>query len=98
MENLISFDEFTLNESKRQIRKSNLEDVEKINGGIKYKNEIFANINVPKRYVGKGKYKYRVLAKEGTRVKPINFGDRTKKVERFSMLSKKYWDNIPYYK
>jgi hypothetical protein len=65
---------------------------------VKYKNELFPNLNIPKRYLGKGKYKFRVLAKEGNRVKPINFGDRTKKAALVSKLKKEYWDNIPYYK
>lgn len=96
---LKEFDDFDINEAKRNMRKSNLEDVETAPGyGIKYHNEIFPGVNIPKRYVGKGKFKYRVLAKEGNRVKPINFGDKTKKSERHSMLSKKYWDAIPYYR
>jgi hypothetical protein len=88
-----------INEVKRTPRMNNLSDVETVPGfGVKYHNEIFPNINIPKRYVGKGKFKYRVLAKEGNRVKPINFGDKTRKPERHSMLSKKYWDSIPYYR
>lgn len=99
MENILNFEEFSLNEAKKQQRKNNLSDVEYVSGGVKYKNEIFPGVNSPKRYVGKSKHKYRVLAKEGNKVKPINFGDKTKKTEeRISKLSKKYWENLPIYK
>lgn len=54
---ILDYNEFILNEAKRQPRKSNIEDVESVPGyGIKYHNEIFPGLNIPKRYVGKGKY------------------------------------------
>ena len=98
MENILNFDDFSLNEKKRNLKKSNLSELEYVVGGVKYKNELFPGVNVPKHYQGKGKYKYRVLAKEGERVKPISFGDRSKKSMYVSKLSKKYWDSIPYYR
>lgn len=45
-----------------------------------------------------GGYKWRVLAGEGRKVKPINFGDVNKKPEVISRLKRKYWDSLPYYK
>jgi len=66
-ENLITDFHSFLNES--------IEGVEKLsNGRIKYRNEIFPGFNKPKNYKGKGKYKKRVLAKEGDKIKIINYG------------------------
>jgi len=92
-----NFNEF-ITEGKRQQRKTNITDVESIPGGIKYHNEIFPGLNVPKRYVGKGDYRWRVLAAENGKVKPINFGDKKEVLAPVSRLKKKYWDNIPTYK
>lgn len=92
---IMDFENFALNEAKRNMKKSNLSELEYVAGGVKYKNEMFPGVNSPKQYVGKGKYKYRVLAKEGMRVKTINFGDKNKSVERISRLKKKYWDMLP---
>lgn len=91
MNNLLNYKDFVLNEGK-------LEDVEVFPTSVKYHNEVFPGLNSPKRYVGKGKFKYRVLAKEGNKVKPINFGDKTKSVKQYNRLSKKYWESIPTYK
>jgi hypothetical protein len=92
-----NFDEFIL-ERKRQQRRTNITDVESIPGGIKYHNEIFPGLNIPKRYVGKGEYRWRVLAAEGGKVKPVNFGDKKETIVPISRLKKKYWENIPTYK
>jgi len=99
MDNILKFDDFSLNEKRRIPKSNNLDEVERIPSGVKYKNEIFPGINIPKRYVGKGKFKFRVLAKEGTKVKPVNFGDRDQKVQtQISRLKKKYWESLPTYK
>lgn len=61
---------FKLNEGKSN-------DVEKLdNGRIKYRNEIFDGFNKPKQYKGKGKFKKRVLAKEGDKIKILNYGHK----------------------
>jgi hypothetical protein len=65
---------------------------------IRYNGEDFPGINIPKKYIGKGKFRFRVLAREGDKVKPINFGDRTTKIKPMNKLSKKYWDSLPNYK
>lgn len=98
MNNLLKFEDFVLNEKKRQPKRSNLKDVESVSGGVKYKNEIYPGVNLPKRNIGKGKHKFRVLAKEGEKVKPVNFGDKAVKNQTVSKLSKKYWENIPNWK
>jgi len=98
MNNILDFENFILNEAKKYQKKSNLKDIEQVNGGIKYKNELFPGTNSPKRYVGKSKFKYRVLAKDGDKVKPINFGDKINKNKPLSKLSKKYWENLPNWK
>jgi len=43
-------------------------------GKIKYRDEIFPGFNKPKRYRGPKKFKFRVLAKDGDKIKIINFG------------------------
>jgi hypothetical protein len=102
MSEILKFDDFSINEELKfppKRKKSNLNQIEYVNGGVKYKNEMFPGLNIPKRYVGKGKHKYRVLAREGDRVKPINFGDKLKKGEPIpSKLTKKYWESIPGWK
>lgn len=71
-----------------------VEDVEHTGHGIKYRNELFPGMNQPKKYEGKGKHKYRVLAREGDRVKVVNFGKRyDSKKESITKLSKKYWEH-----
>ena len=45
-------------------------------GKLSYRGETFLGYNKPKRYSGKGKYKYRVLAKDGDEIKIVNFGHR----------------------
>lgn len=90
LENLKMYDDF-VNEGK-------LSDVENFGNYISYKKETFPGLNIPKRYLGKGKYKYRVLARNADKVKPINFGDKTAKVKPVSVLSKKYWEALPQYR
>ena len=68
-------------------------DIENVGHGIKYRNEVFPGVNQPKRYDGKGKHKWRVLAREGDKVKVINFGKKLDVKESFTKLSKKYWEN-----
>lgn len=45
-------------------------------GSIVYRGETFPGYNKPKIYKGDGKYKKRVLAKEGDKIRIVNFGDR----------------------
>lgn len=45
-------------------------------GKIRYRGELFPGFNKPKRYTGKGKYKHRVLAKEGDKIRVVNFGHK----------------------
>ena len=90
MDNLLDFNSFSINEGK-------LKDVQNFGNYILYHKETFPGTNLPKR-MPRGKYKYRVLAREGDKVKPINFGDRTVKEKPKSRLNKKYWDSIPNYK
>lgn len=89
MINLLKYEDF-VNEGK-------LQDVENFGNYISYHKEIFPGFNIPKRYIGKGKFKYRVLAREGNKVKPINFKDRTVKPKPINRLSKKYWEALPNY-
>ena len=91
MDNLIDFNSFSVNEGK-------IKDVENFGNFIKYHQEMYGGFNIPKRYIGKGKHKYRVLAREGDKVKPINFGDRMAKPKPLSRLSKKYWEALPTYR
>jgi len=70
-----------------------IQDVENTGHGVKYRNETFPGINQPKRYEGKGKHKWRVLAKEGEKVKIINFGAKSGNKEQITKLNKKYWEN-----
>ena len=48
-----------------------MEDVEHLGHGLRFRNENFPGYNQPKKYEGKGKHRYRVLAKEGDKVKVI---------------------------
>lgn len=93
MENVLNFNEYVhLNEGKVQnaIILPNL---------VRYNNEDFPNFNYPKRYVGKKNFKWRVLARVGDEVKPINFGDRrTQKAKPINRLNKSFWETLPYYK
>lgn len=45
-------------------------------GKIKYRGELFAGYNKPKRYRGPKKYKFRVLAKDGDKIRIVNFGHK----------------------
>jgi hypothetical protein len=45
-------------------------------GKLKYRDEIFPGYNKPKKYSGKGNYKFRVLAKDGDEIKVVNFGHK----------------------
>ena len=92
MNNILKFDDFLIvNEGKAS-------DVEQAGSYISYHKEMFPGYNYPKRYIGKRKYKYRVLAREGDKVKPINFGNINKEVRPTNRLDKKYWDALPQYK
>lgn len=92
MDNLLKYDDFT------KIYEGKASDVEIFGNYISYHKEIFPGFNYPKRYVGKGHFKYRVLSKEGDKVKPINFGDTRVKIKPMNKLNKKYWDALPYYR
>ena len=71
-----------------------ISDVEHLGHGLKYRNENFPGFNTPKKYEGKGKHKYRVLAKEGEKVKVINFGKKDESgKEAITKLTKKYWEH-----
>ena len=70
-----------------------VEDVEHLGHGLRFRNENFPGYNQPKKYEGKGKHRYRVLAKEGDKVKVINFGKKDQSgKEKITRLSKKYWE------
>jgi len=57
-------------------------DVERLpSGRIKYRGETFAGFNKPKRTPGKAK-KSAVLAKEGTDVKLVRFGDSKMSIKK----------------
>lgn len=76
----IKFENF-INETIEPIKDEpvleNLDQVEKLSDGkIKYRGEIFDGFNKPKQYRGKGKFKKRVLAKEGDKIKIVNYGHR----------------------
>jgi hypothetical protein len=85
----IDYDE--LNEGK-------LEDVITFPTFVRYGGEDYPGFNYPKRYIGKRNFKYRVLAREGQKVKPINFGNTKVAAKPVNRLSKKYWEAIPYYR
>lgn len=74
------------------INEGKAEDAEHIGNEIKYRNEYFPGFNQPKKYKGNGKYKHRVLAREGDKVKVINFGKYEEGKKQLSRLSKKYWE------
>lgn len=90
-ENILYDDFYYMNEGKA-------EDVEIYSNFVKYHQEVFPGFNNPKKYIGKGKYKYRVLAREGNIVKPINFGTNTKVVKSMNRLDREYWNAHPYFK
>lgn len=70
-------------------------DVEHIGHGVKYHNEVFPGFNSPKKYDGKGKHKFRVLGREGDKIKVINFGKKDEnKKETITKLTKKYWERF----
>lgn len=54
----------------------NLSNVKREDGEIIYRNEKFPGFNKPKQYRGKGKFKKRVLAKEGDKIKVLNYGHK----------------------
>lgn len=99
---IIKASEETVDEYKGYVSKKNnllfeekVTDVEHIGHGVKYHNEVFPGFNSPKKYEGKGKYKFRVLGREGDKIKVINFGkkDETKK-DSITKLTKKYWERF----
>ena len=51
-----------------------IDGVERVKDGIIYRGEKFPGFNKPKKYTGKGKFKKRVLAKEGDKIKILNYG------------------------
>lgn len=73
-ENLDEFDNWIIEESELNEGKSS--DVERIEGGVIYRGEKFPGFNKPKKYSGPGKFKKRVLAKEGDKIKVLNYGHR----------------------
>lgn len=87
---VLKFEDF-LNEGK-------IENVKYVGNYLVYGNETFPGFNIPKRYVGKKNFKWRVLAKYGNKVKPINFGNTKKQEKPLSIFQKKYWDNLPTYR
>ncbi len=93
MDNILKYDDFVhLNEGK-------VANVGVFPTFLRYNGEDWAGYNFPKRYVGKNnKFKYRVLAREGDTVKPINFGNTKIPVKPVNRLSKKYWDALPQYR
>jgi hypothetical protein len=88
MEDVKKFKNFT-----EQLNEGKFEDVKQVGNGIKYKNEIFPGINVPKKNSVNEKYKWRVLAREGDKVKVINFCKVGKDKKPVNKLSKKYWES-----
>jgi hypothetical protein len=48
--------------------------VKRVKNGIIYRGETFPGFNKPKKYTGKGKFKKRVLAKDGDKIKVLNYG------------------------
>jgi len=97
---IIKASEETVDEYKKIVNSENnpllegkVEDVEHLGHGLRFRNENFPGFNQPKKYEGKGKHRYRVLAKEGDKVKVINFGKKNESgKEKVTRLSKKYWE------
>lgn len=79
-------------EPEESITEGKVEDVEHIGNELKYRNEHFPGFNHPKKYEGRKNYKFRVLAREGDKVKIINFGKIGENRKQLSKLSKKYWE------
>lgn len=79
------------------VNEGKVEDVESVAGGLRYHNEHFPGYNSPKKYDGKKNYKYRVLAREGDKIKTINFGKKEKEPITTNKLSKKYWESQSIY-
>ena len=44
---------------------------------VTYRGETFPGYNKPKRYTGSGRFKKRVLAKKGDKVKIVNYGHKS---------------------
>ena len=77
MKHLLTFEQ--LSESKMNIKdyninEGNVKDIERVKDGIIYRGEKFPGFNKPKKYTGPGKFKKRVLAKEGDKIKVLNYG------------------------
>jgi hypothetical protein len=51
-------------------------DAKRVKGGVEYRGEKFPGFNKPKTAPSGSKSKYRVLAKEGDKIKVVNFGWR----------------------
>lgn len=89
---VMNFHDYALNEGK-------VKNVQIFPNMVRYNNEDWANFNYPKRYVGKKNFKWRVLARVGDEVKPINFGNKNAtKAKPMNRLSKTFWESLPYYK
>lgn len=61
---------------KLKLNEGKSSDVERVKDGIIYRGEKFPGFNKPKQYKGKGKFKKRVLAKEGDEIKILNYGHK----------------------
>ena len=67
MKKILSFDKFLNNITESM-------NYDKKGDKIIYRGEEFPGFNKPKKYTGNGKYKFRVLAKDGDEIKIVNFG------------------------
>jgi len=84
MKHVKSFDNFNnewiIEESETEIitlsLNESIDQVKKVEDGIIYRGEKFPGYNKPKKYKGKGKFKKRVLAKEGDKIKILNYGHK----------------------
>lgn len=75
--------------------------VKRVKSGIIYRGERFPGFNRPKKYSGPGVFTKRVLAKEGDKIRVLNFGHKDlihkpkrklkKTKSKMSKLTKRYW-------
>lgn len=63
-------------EIKEVLSEGEIKGIERTKNGIIYRGEKFPGYNKPKNYNGKGDFKKRVLAKEGDKIRIINYGDK----------------------
>ena len=59
---------------EEEVSESSGAKLEYVKDGVMYRGEKFPGVNKPKRYTGKGKFKKRVLARDGDEVKVLNYG------------------------